>query len=580
MNSFSSVIGTIRPSGLIPANLLKTLRLTKTASGSQDQEHLLQSAAVFSILIHIADIRRDLSDSWDEFAGGLLTILEPVTTAPLQTVTSAQLSEAADAVIAHCKNSPEAAETVSFLLEKVDVANVALPVDWKSKEDLLTSFHRLHDYLQRGQSRPSEGAGDAAGFMDVPIWYGTCRQPSGNNLTEAFYGIERADEVSVGLVRVSIPDIDNVAQTRSDLPFGWFWDRARTAKTGVRDGLMITKCMGMSQEYLKHHMAQNRRHVDKTLRGQRRGGQRGWSKGKSEAVVYVHGFNFRFGSAARKMALCAYKIQEDAPLFLFSWPSYQAIDSYSADESNAMWAVAHFVDFLTKMLTEFQLDKVHIIAHSMGSRVVLYALMRLALGELSEGSAKLGRLVLAAPDFDLGEFYQLQSQLSKTVEHVTIYASSADQALHVSSRIHGSHPRLGTFPISPGVRPWHVPFAENVDLVDATRLDKSLLGHGYVFSVPGVLTDACEFLRDGVPAERRPKLKETVAENGFRFYTFQGVAEDPWAELMGDAEDPPDAKAEAQWAGLGEAANGLPESSRTKLAKFFGDESIQGERNE
>lgn len=28
-----------------------------------------------------------------------------------------------------------------------------------------------------------------------------------------------------------------------------------------------------------------------------------------------------------------------------------------------MWAVSHFVDFLTKMLTEFQLDKVHLIGH-------------------------------------------------------------------------------------------------------------------------------------------------------------------------------------------------------------------------
>jgi hypothetical protein len=125
----------------------------------------------------------------------------------------------------------------------------------------------------------------------------------------------------MGLVRVSIPDFDSVAKSRSDLPYGWFWDRSRQLKD--RDGLVITKCVGMNETHVRHHMAQNRLHVDKGLRGKKRGTQRGWEKAKNEACVFVHGFNFRFGTAARKMALCAYKIQEDAPLFLFSWPSYQ-----------------------------------------------------------------------------------------------------------------------------------------------------------------------------------------------------------------------------------------------------------------
>jgi esterase/lipase superfamily enzyme len=51
----------------------------------------------------------------------------------------------------------------------------------------------------------------------------------------------------------------------------------------------------------------------------------------------------------------------------------------------------------------------------MGTRVILYALTRLGLEGLPEGAAKLGRLVLAAPDFDLGEFHQVQAKLSKTV---------------------------------------------------------------------------------------------------------------------------------------------------------------------
>jgi hypothetical protein len=112
----------------------------------------------------------------------------------------------------------------------------------------------------------------------------------------------------------------------------------------------------------------------------------------------------------------------------------------------------------------------------------------------------------------------------------------------VSKRIHGGHPRLGEFPSNPGTRPWHLPFADNIDLIDATGLDRSVIGHGYVFSHAGVLADACEFIRDGVPAEKRPTLRPTVLPGGFRYYTFQGISEAPSAieKEMGEMDDSPD----------------------------------------
>lgn len=57
----------------------------------------------------------------------------------------------------------------------------------------------------------------------------------------------------------------------------------------------------------------------------------------------------------------------------------------------------------------------------MGSRIILYALARLGERLFPKGTAKLGRVVLAAPDFDLGEFYLLQDHLSKTVSGFGAY---------------------------------------------------------------------------------------------------------------------------------------------------------------
>lgn len=45
----------------------------------------------------------------------------------------------------------------------------------------------------------------------------------------------------------------------------------------------------------------------------------------------------------------------------------------------------------------------------------MYALSRLRPESFPEGAAKLGRLVLAAPDFDLGEFVLMQKDLSAMV---------------------------------------------------------------------------------------------------------------------------------------------------------------------
>ena len=61
--------------------------------------------------------------------------------------------------------------------------------------------------------------------MEVPIWFATCRRPTGRASTEAYFGTDRGDNLSLGIIKVSIPDTDNVAQTRQELPYLWWWDR-------------------------------------------------------------------------------------------------------------------------------------------------------------------------------------------------------------------------------------------------------------------------------------------------------------------------------------------------------------------
>ena len=84
---------------------------------------------------------------------------------------------------------------------------------------------------------------------------------------------------------------------------------------------------------------------------------------------------------------------------------------------------------------------------------------------------------------------------AKMAERVTLYASSNDEALRLSKKLHG-YPRAGEagrdIVILPGM-----------DTVDCTAVDTSLLGHSYYGDSGSVLSDIVEVLEDAKPADQR-----------------------------------------------------------------------------
>lgn len=302
-----STMVAIRPSGLF------SVFRPRQSSDAKSPEHMRRSSIFFGILVHIDDIKRNLGPKWPAFAEELRIRLEPITLTPSGEISSLMLYNATDEVIDQCKSWPEAAEVTLCVFKKTDILlpTIGLPTDWKVKQDLMTTFYRLYDKLQRegvGELESPRGETSPQGFMEVPVWFGTCRQPSAGS--SSYFGTERADSLSLGVVRVSIPDADLVAQTHSSLPYMWYHDKFRPATS--KRSVVISKCIGMTEGILRHHMSRYKLHVQLE--------KGGWAR---ETCIYVHGFNNRFVNAAKKMALCGYKMQVDVPLFMFSWPSYQ-----------------------------------------------------------------------------------------------------------------------------------------------------------------------------------------------------------------------------------------------------------------
>ena len=236
---------------------------------------------------------------------------------------------------------------------------------------------------------------------------------------------------------------------------------------------------------------------------------------RQELLVFLHGYRVTFEEAARRAAQVATDIQFGGVVLLFSWPSAGTVLAYQADEDNA----AKSAEPLRTLLRDLEAGpwtRVHLLAHSMGNRVMVASLA----GREPGWTLPLHNVVLVAADLDVDLFRQQFPQLRGRVHadagaRVTSYTSSTDRALGISSWFHRST-RVGRLDSVGGVgvvggvgspaRVGDSPLPmEGLETVDATATDTSLLGlhHGYFAEQRSLLTDLGLLLREGLPASRR-----------------------------------------------------------------------------
>ncbi len=218
----------------------------------------------------------------------------------------------------------------------------------------------------------------------------------------------------------------------------------------------------------------------------------------AEVFVFVHGYNVTFDSAARRTAQIAYDVKfTGAPIF-FSWPSQGGLLKYTVDQNNVQWAVPHLKEFLIDVTRRSGAKSVNLIAHSMGNRALTAALRELQL-QLRQETALFNQIILAAPDVDAEIFRRdLAPALVQSAQRVTLYASSNDQALAASKKVHG-YARAGDS--GPGLV-----VLPGIETIDVSTLDTSLLGHSYYGSSNPILLDIHQLIRDALPAAKRPFL--------------------------------------------------------------------------
>ena len=194
-------------------------------------------------------------------------------------------------------------------------------------------------------------------------------------------------------------------------------------------------------------------------------------------VVFIHGFKNNFETAAERAALFAHDLQPDvsSKAAIFSWPSHEKLFGYSADEDTVLVNQDRARQVLKILRTHDSASPVVLIGHSMGCRVLTFALREMELIGNGEKSPKLGhpefaQLILIEPDVDAEYFRENIARLRAMCGHVTVYASSHDKALGFSNFLHGDlrEGELG----SQGL-------LKKIDVIDASAANTDLVGHSY-----------------------------------------------------------------------------------------------------
>lgn len=210
------------------------------------------------------------------------------------------------------------------------------------------------------------------------------------------------------------------------------------------------------------------------------------------AVLFIHGFNVDFDEALLRTAQLAYDLKFPGIPMCFSWPAKKGLSSYLTNTENVEWAIPHLREFMSRVAAVPGIKRIHVIAHSMGSRLLMNVLRDLSV---AEENSKVSQIVFAAPDIFSEKFKQMAECLEQ-FDQVTLYASSADWALKASKQIN-NHPRAGD-----ADPPLVIP---QVVTIDVTAVGEQIfgVGHSYYGEVSKVLSDLFYIVWHGLkPSER------------------------------------------------------------------------------
>jgi esterase/lipase superfamily enzyme len=162
-----------------------------------------------------------------------------------------------------------------------------------------------------------------------------------------------------------------------------------------------------------------------------------------DVLLYVHGFNQTFETAALDAAHLSDGIRFRGDTMVFSWPSKAKLLDYGYDRESAMWSRDALEQVFNGVITSPSVRRVHIVAHSIGTMLAMEALRQIYDRHGGVVVEKIGAVVFASPDIDMDVFSASVERVGPIASKITLVTATNDRALAVSSMLAGGTTRVG-----------------------------------------------------------------------------------------------------------------------------------------
>ncbi|NOT37391.1 MAG: alpha/beta hydrolase [Saprospiraceae bacterium] len=310
-------------------------------------------------------------------------------------------------------------------------------------------------------------------FYLVPVYYATDRSKKENTL-ESYYGNSRStkDVLDYGLMHVSIPK----SHRRGNLELP---NMLRVKSKYEPDKFVLIRSIETFQE--DNYMLS----LSSTLK----------NSSNKDIFIFIHGFNSTFSEGAKRTAQLYYDLGFKGLALYYSWSSNGSATDYIKDGTNAEYSYYAFKNYVQTIIKNLKPTKIHMVAHSMGNRV-----LTLALKSIAEENSKIkfNQVILAAPDIDAAIFERdIAPKIKNLATRYTIYTAKDDRALNASEILNG-YIRLGK--VNKSIAGFYTVDASNV-------IKGDLFNHNYFVSSTNVIDDIRALFERNEPPEKRNLVK-------------------------------------------------------------------------
>ncbi len=251
---------------------------------------------------------------------------------------------------------------------------------------------------------------------------------------------------------------------------------------------------------------------------------------KKHVYIFVHGYKVVYENPVLVASELWHFMGYNGAFIAYSWPSTPSKFAYIKDSDTSGGYARNFRLLLEAIAEQTDVEQIHVIGYSNGTRLVTRALEQLALinqGKSAEeiyAKLRIHNVILVGSDLDRGVFHAyLSDGLLNVQKHLTIYMSEYDKALGVSQFL-TRRQRVGQMFGGKGgeVEPWGrkamVEYADQISLINVSNAEGADTGngHGYFRSSPWASSDILMTMYYGLT----PKQRGLVEEDGIPMYTF------------------------------------------------------------